>query len=112
MLTTTGAKSGLPRTHPLTCLSAPQWPDRVAVVASNYGQKHYPGWYYNLKANPGCSGLLDGIIYDYVAHEADATEYAIYWQLALDVYVGFSQYAKRAGNRRIPIMVLEPMAIE
>ena len=48
-LTTTGAKSGQERASILTGI-----PDAgsTIVIASNFGQDHYPGWYYNLKANP------------------------------------------------------------
>jgi len=44
-LTTTGAKSGLPRTLPLLCIRDERNPDTFALVASNWGQTHYPAWY-------------------------------------------------------------------
>ncbi len=49
LLTTTGRKTGQPRTWPLN-----YYPDgaSVVVVASNRGQPSYPQWYLNLKANP------------------------------------------------------------
>ncbi len=48
-VTTTGAKSGRPRTVPLVAV-----PDgeRLNVIASNWGQASHPAWYYNMKANP------------------------------------------------------------
>jgi deazaflavin-dependent oxidoreductase (nitroreductase family) len=48
-VTTIGAKSGQPRSLPLVAL-----PDgeHVILIASNYGQKHHPAWYYNLRAHP------------------------------------------------------------
>src|SRR5262245_11142078 len=52
LLTTTGAKSGLPRTFPLLCIRDERSPSTFALVASNWGQTHYPAWYFNLKANP------------------------------------------------------------
>ena len=48
ILTTTGAKSGKPRTVAL--LGIPH-PEGVAVVAANYGGAKHPAWYHNLKAN-------------------------------------------------------------
>src|ERR1700759_5047459 len=45
ILTTTGAKSGRPRTVAL--MGIPH-PDGVAVVATNYGGARHPGWYHNL----------------------------------------------------------------
>ena len=49
MLTTIGARSSKPRTMPVLGLPTP---DGLAVIASNYGQKHHPAWYFNLRANP------------------------------------------------------------
>src|SRR5690242_15583264 len=44
ILTTTGAKSGKPRTVAL--LGIPH-PDGLAVVAANYGAPTHPAWYHN-----------------------------------------------------------------
>src|SRR3954462_11963418 len=46
-LTTTGARSGQPRSVPL--LGFPDG-ERIVLVASNFGQAHYPAWYHNLRA--------------------------------------------------------------
>ena len=45
LLTTTGAKSGLSRTLPLLCIRDERSPSTFALVASNWGQTHYPAWY-------------------------------------------------------------------
>ncbi len=52
VLTTTGAKSGLPRTTPVFYIRDSNDPTLLAVIASNWGQDHHPAWYYNLKAEP------------------------------------------------------------
>ena len=49
LLTTTGRKSGQPRTTPLLYLADG---DRVIVVASKGGLPTNPLWYLNLKADP------------------------------------------------------------
>src|SRR3954452_10840670 len=49
MLTTIGAKTGKLRTVPVVGLSDG---GKIVVIASNYGQAHHPGWYYNLRAHP------------------------------------------------------------
>src|SRR6201987_4959166 len=49
LLTTTGAKTGQPRTNPVFYFH--DGPD-VIVIASNYGADKHPAWYYNLSANP------------------------------------------------------------
>jgi deazaflavin-dependent oxidoreductase (nitroreductase family) len=106
ILTTIGARSGLPRTMPLACIPVSEEPGSVAVVASNLGQPHHPGWYYNLKAHPRITGTIDRQARTYVAHEANGEEYDRLWTYALIIYPGFKHYQLRVGNRRIPIMVL------
>src|SRR4029450_9853439 len=54
--TTTGVKSGLPRTLPLLCIRDEHNPTTFALVASNWGQPYYPAWYFHLKANPRAMG--------------------------------------------------------
>ena len=49
MLTTTGAKSGEPRTMPLV---GTPYGDDIAIIGSNYGQERTPGWVYNLESDP------------------------------------------------------------
>lgn len=109
-LTTTGAKSGLPRTVPLLCIRDPQDPERIALIASNWGQRRHPAWYYNLTANPQARATIDGRTRAYLAHEASGEEYDRFWEQAAETYFGFAIYKKRAGERRIPIMVLTPQA--
>jgi deazaflavin-dependent oxidoreductase (nitroreductase family) len=108
VLTTTGAKSGLPRTMPLLCIRASDNSDQLAVIASNWGQRHHPAWYFNLKASPHATCSLGGILGTYLAHEASGDEYDRYWNCAVQTYLGYPLYKQRAGERRIPIMVLTP----
>ncbi len=110
ILTSTGAKSGLPRRVPLLCIQDDSDPNKIAVIATNWGQSHYPAWYYNLKANPQATGSINGRKGSYIAHEAEGDEYDKFWQLAENTYMGYPQYKKRITNRRIPIMVLTPVA--
>ncbi len=104
-VTTIGAKSKLPRAIPLVGL-----PDgeRIALIASNFGQPHHPAWYHNLKANPECRVKIDGLDRPHVAREANNDEREHYWNLAVSYYAGYNVYEKRASPRRIPVMVLEP----
>ena len=103
-LTMRGAKTGKLRLLPL--VGIPDGAD-FALIATNFGQKHNPGWYYNLKAHPECHVQKNGKLEAYIAREANGQEYEKYWQLALSYYAGYDKYRERAG-RRIPIMVLEP----
>ncbi|HEU5100787.1 MAG TPA: nitroreductase/quinone reductase family protein, partial [Roseiflexaceae bacterium] len=45
LLTTTGAKSGLPRTNPLNYSTDG---DRIVVIASKAASPTHPDWYHNL----------------------------------------------------------------
>lgn len=110
VLATKGAKSGLIRTIPLLCIEDEDHPGTVAVVASNFGQLHNPAWYYNLKANPEVTGSINGQLRTYATREAKDAEYERFWNYALDTYIGFPSYKVRAGQRHIPIMVMEPVA--
>ena len=104
-LTAVGARSG--QAHTLPIIGVPDG-DRLVLVASNYGQKRNPGWYYNLKANPRCSVVFRGRRYEMEAYEADGEERERLWELDVSVYPPRNQYARRAGGRRIPVMVLQP----
>jgi deazaflavin-dependent oxidoreductase (nitroreductase family) len=83
--------------------------DRLVLVASNYGQLRNPGWYFNLKANPRRSVGFRGRRNEMDAYEADGDEHERLWELDVSVYPPRNQYARRAGDRRIPVMVLQPL---
>ena len=104
-LTTVGAKSGQKRTTPLI---ASMDGERIGLIASSFGRKHNPGWYYNLKTHPECSVELKGKTDIYVAREVEGDEYEKYWKLGVSVYEGYEKYKQRAAHRHIPVMVLEP----
>ncbi len=105
MLTTTGAKSGQPRTVPI--LGIP-FSGGVAVIASNFGQHRQPAWYYNLRAHPDAEVVIDGVRRPVRAVEAEGDRRAEIWHEGLRVYPGFSQYERRASHRRISVFVLDP----
>jgi deazaflavin-dependent oxidoreductase (nitroreductase family) len=105
MLTTTGARSGQPRTVPVLGIPAE---GSVAIIASNYGQRHHPAWYYNLRSHPEAEIVVDGLRRSVRAAEAVGDRRAQIWRDALRVYPGFSQYEHRAARRSICVFVLEP----
>jgi deazaflavin-dependent oxidoreductase (nitroreductase family) len=106
MLTTTGARTGQSRTVPVLGLPTP---DGFAVIASNFGQHRHPGWYHNLQANPEGSVAVDGRWRRFRSVEADGDRRRRIWDEAVRVYPGWSQYERRASNRRIGVFVLEPV---
>jgi deazaflavin-dependent oxidoreductase (nitroreductase family) len=52
LLTTTGAKSGLPRTNPMMYLADDHDPNRLYVFASAAGADTNPAWFTNLVHEP------------------------------------------------------------
>lgn len=104
MLTTTGARSGQPRTVPVLGIPAQ---DTVALIASNFGQRHDPAWSHNLRANPEAEIVIDGTRRRVRAVEADDERRDRIWQEGLRIYPGFGEYERRASHRRISVFVLE-----
>src|SRR5919108_1695689 len=105
LLETIGAKSGQVRKTPLLFL-----PDRgrVVLIGSKAGAPRYPGWVHNMRANPRVKVLAPKRTGEYVAREAEGEERERLWTKAVDFYAGYDAYQQRAGNRRIPVVVLEP----
>lgn len=103
MLTTTGARSGVPRTVPVLGLPTP---DGLAVIASSYGRERHPAWYHNLRANPVGRVSVDGTERAFHATEAQGDVRERIWQEGLRIYPGFSQYERRASHRKIAVFVL------
>lgn len=105
-LTTAGARSGKPRTVILVGVGRG---DNVILIASNFGQKGHPAWYHNLKANPQVALSVAGQpAQPYVACEANGVGRRRLWRKAVDLYPGYARYARRAGSRQIPVIVLSP----
>ena len=105
MLTTTGARSGAPRSVPV--LGFPT-DDGLVVIASNYGQDRHPAWYYNLRANPEGEVEVAGARRPFRAVETEGEQRDRIWQEGLRVYPGWSTYERRASHRRIAVFVLGP----
>ena len=109
-MTTTGAKSGQPRTATVLYFSDG---DDVIVIASSFGRDKHPAWYHNLKAHPDATLECSGRAGRYRAVEVeDEAERERLFGLADHIYGGYADYRERTAKigRRIPIMRLEPVA--
>ena len=104
LLTTTGAKTGRPRSVPVLYLTHG---DALAVIGSNSGRRRKPGWYYNLRAHPEAEVLLGGESFRCRAREASGKERAAIWQRATKMYAGYARYASRLRTREIPVVIME-----
>jgi deazaflavin-dependent oxidoreductase (nitroreductase family) len=107
MLTTTGARSGQPRTLPVFAL--PDGEDMV-LIASNFGRARNPSWYYNLRANPRATIVFDGITRDVEARQLSGAERDRAYGMGEAMYPGFRHYPRWAANREIPVLRLEPLS--
>ena len=105
-LTTTGARSGQPKTAAVFYFTDG---DDVILIASNFGRDHHPAWYHNLKAHPDavmeCGGVRAAYRADEVSDEAERTRL---FALADLLYKGYADYRSTTAaiGRRIPIMRL------
>ncbi len=105
MLTTTGAKSGEPRSMPLIGVPID---GELAVIGSNYGQERTPGWVYNLEADPSATISYRDRSVDVTARRASDEEADRAFEAAARVYPGYAKYRERASHRTIRVFVLEP----
>jgi len=103
LLRTRGARSGRPRSVPLAYVTRGE---DLVLVASKGGHAQHPGWYHNLRAHPEASVEIRGRRERVVAREAEGAERAELWDRAVAFYPGYAAYQRRAGARRIPVMVL------
>jgi len=103
-VTTTGRKSGLPRTNPLTY--APDG-DGFAVIGSNWGQTTHPAWSANLLTHPRAVVRLKGRTIPVDAQLTSGAERERLWGLLTHVWPPYAEYAKRA-NRELRIFRLTP----
>jgi deazaflavin-dependent oxidoreductase (nitroreductase family) len=104
LLTTTGRRSGEPRTAVLGYIEDG---GRLVVVASKGGLPEHPGWYHNIVANPQVTVERNGTVQPMRATVADAAEHERLWTIVSTRYPTFTTY--QAGiSRQIPIVILEP----
>ena len=106
LLTTTGRKSGLPRTLPLACF--PDGDDLV-VVGSNNGQAQHPAWFMNLQQDPEARIHFGRDERRVRAEVATGEERARLWTWLVDQNSMYAKYEKRT-TREIPVVVLRPSA--
>ena len=105
MLTTTGARTGQPRTLPVLGLTEG---DRLVLIASNFGRTSNPGWYHNLLAHPEAVVTWQGLAVEMRARELKGEERQRYVARGLQVYPWWEQYHQRAAPREVPVIMLEP----
>lgn len=104
-LTTTGRKTGEPRTVMLT--SPYQEGDTWIVVGSRGGDDRKPGWVFNIEANPEVQVRLGGGPTQRVhARIASSDERARLWPLITGVQKRYAGYQAKT-DREIPLILLD-----
>ncbi|MBB0968047.1 nitroreductase family deazaflavin-dependent oxidoreductase [Dietzia aerolata] len=105
LVTTTGRRSGEPRTVPL--LHIPDG-DRVLLVASQGGLPKHPAWYFNVKADPEVTVQVGRRVRSMTAREASPAERAELWPRLVERYADFAEYQANT-SRVIPVVICEPV---
>lgn len=108
-LTTTGRRSGEPRTVPLYA-----WEDgdRLVIVGSWAGSATDPDWVRNLRADPQATLKKGRAEFTVRAREVDASDASgaserdRLWKLVVEAFPMYASY-QRKTERIIPLFVLE-----
>ncbi len=107
LLTTTGRKSGEKYIFPLFY---GETGDSVFVVASKGGAPEHPGWYRNILANPEVEVQVGTKKFTARARTATGEERTALWAKGLEFWPPYADYQVKAGDREIPVVVLDPVA--
>lgn len=103
LLTTTGAKSGLPRTQPLLYLDTGG--STYAIVGSYGGADKAPAWAVNLLKNPSAHIQIGARLLKVNSVVAPAPRKAELWPKLVAMYPDYQVYQGRT-TRDIPVFVL------
>lgn len=106
LVTTTGAKSGQPRTNPLTLIDDSRG---LLAIGSNYGRPTHPGWSANLLANPECVVEFNGPPKVYRAELLTGDARSAAWATIVDFFSGYDNYRVNCAPREIRVFRLRPV---
>ena len=95
LLTTTGRKSGKPRTSPLLYYREK---DKLYVVGSNFGQQHHPAWTSNLLAHPHATVTIGGRTIPVTATPVTGTDKARLYEQFNDMVRVYGEYKNRTDR--------------
>jgi deazaflavin-dependent oxidoreductase (nitroreductase family) len=106
LVTTTGARSGEPRSTPLACV--PVGSDVFLVVGSNYGGERHPAWTGNLLAHPDATVTTGGRAIPVRAELLAGDERAAAWTTLVTTYPPWDAYARKT-RRELRVFRLVPV---
>lgn len=103
-LTTTGRRSGLPRTTTVACF---RFEGQLATAGMNLGRERDPAWALNLQADPHATLVVGGRSVDVVARRVAGEEAARAWRRWCELQPSAGAFRALAG-REIPLFVWQP----
>lgn len=103
ILTTTGRRSGEPRSVPLIFSRDG---NRLVLVASLGGAPHHPIWYLNLRDDPKVFIQMQRERFAARARTASGDERARLWRMMVSVLPDYEDFQART-TREIPLVVVE-----
>lgn len=103
LLTSTGRKSGQPRTIPIIYR---QVGDAQVIIASKGGSATHPAWYLNITDNPEIEVQIRGEVFRARARTATSPEREALWAEAVAGWPNYDLYQSRT-TRVIPVVVIE-----
>ncbi|AOR33712.1 deazaflavin-dependent nitroreductase [Streptomyces fodineus] len=98
ILTSTGARTGLPRRTPLACMPEEDGTSWL-LVGSNFGRTGHPAWTHNLLAHPEASISWKGRDIPVTAQLLEAEERAAAWTALLEFWPPYSTYQARVTRK-------------
>ena len=105
LLTTSGRRTGKPRTTPLIYGRSVET-DSYVIVASRGGARHHPSWYLNLFETPAVRLQVGDECFDATARTASAEEKPALWNLIAQIWPAYNDYQAKT-EREIPVIILE-----
>jgi len=104
LLISKGRKSGDDRPLPLIYKEID---GAYVVIASKGGAPAHPSWFLNLEAEPNCVIHVGPKQFNAKARVATGDERAAKWQAMAEIYAPYADYQVSAGDREIPVVVLD-----
>ena len=106
-LTTTGRRSGRPRSVMLT--SPHREGEQIVIVASKGGEDSHPAWFLNLRENPQVTvSMKDAPDVPMTARVASLEQRDWLWSIVSDKQTRYVEYQEKT-DREIPLVLLEPL---
>jgi deazaflavin-dependent oxidoreductase (nitroreductase family) len=103
LLTTTGRRSGLPRTVPLLYLRDG---DRLVICNVNPGFERPNPWTLNLRAEPRAQVQVGAVTFAANSREATSEELDLYWPRLTQMWPAYKTFYEDGGKRSV--FILEP----